>query len=657
MSRNKRFEDSDISPLYSRIGRRIIIIMVLVSSVVTLTATFLQLSWDYNREYNAVEKRHSEIETIHMPLLASSLWNFDLAMLQQRLDGLINLPRVNYLEISTLHEKFASGKKLDNHVISHEYPIYYYSIEGTDPEFLGTLYVESDAQEIYNYLINQFLTTLIINGIKTAIVCYLILLVVHRNINKRLFGVAQYLRKYNPRHPSEPLALPYHPYIMAKEDELVWLADETNRITSRLTTLYQNIRYEQARFTDFANVSSDWLWEVDNEGVLVYASVEMQSGIGVNTLNRPKFAEIPTFRQADKLLEKLKYQKSFNFCQEQLTINGDTRYLLFQAIANYEKGHFLGYRGTAIDITVLKQALIDLENLNNSLERKVAERTKDLKASMDELKDTQAQLIESEKLAALGGLVAGVAHEVNTPLGISVTATSVINDIKNELNSAFEQQTLTSTQFSELMQRMNDSTTMLEGNLNRAAKLIRDFKQTAVDQVSESRSEFTIYQVIQALIASVHPETRKVPVEPKIYGDRTLVMNSLPGVLTQVISNLILNSVNHAFADQPEPAIEILFKEDGDNIVFEYTDNGSGVESSLHQKIFEPFFTSKRGKGGSGLGLNLVFNLVHQKLKGTLHFNSEPGSGVRFTFTIPKELPMTVSETDDTSDGSQQQPV
>ena len=650
MSKNKRFEDSDVSPLFSRIGRRIILIMVLVSGAVTLTATLLQLSWDYTREYNAVERRHFEVETIHMPLLAASLWNFDLILLQQRLDGLVNLPKINYLEIKTLHEKFTSGQKLESYAISHEYPIYYYSIKGADPEFLGTLYVESDAQKIYNYLLEQFITTLVINGIKTAIVCYLIMLVVHGSINKRIFAIAQYLRKYNPRHPSKPLTLPHKRWIMEKEDEIVWLGDETNRITSRLTTLYNDIRYEQGRFTDFANVSSDWLWEIDHTGILVYASNEMQNGVGVNTLNRPIFAELPAFRGAHKLLSKLKSQQSFNFCQEQLVINGDTRYLLFQAIANYEEGQFLGFRGTAIDITVLKQALIDLENLNNSLELKVAERTEDLRASMHRLQTTQNQLIESEKLAALGGLVAGVAHEVNTPLGISVTAASVIHDIKEDLNHAFAEQTLTTTQFESLMKRMDESTVMLETNLNRAAKLVRDFKQTAVDQVSESRSQFSIHQVLQALIASVHPETRKIPVEPKLYGDRTLVMNSLPGVLTQVISNLILNSVNHAFSDQSEPAIEILFKEDGDNITFEYTDNGCGVDKSLHQKIFEPFFTSKRGKGGSGLGLNLVFNLVHQKLKGNLEFDSEPGKGVHFTFSVPAQLPLAVTDSDTTDE-------
>ncbi|MCX9476527.1 HAMP domain-containing histidine kinase, partial [Vibrio cholerae] len=162
-------------------------------------------------------------------------------------------------------------------------------------------------------------------------------------------------------------------------------------------------------------------------------------------------------------------------------------------------------------------------------------------------------LIESEKLAALGGLVAGVAHEVNTPLGIAVTASSVIIETTKELNDAFANQTLTSQQFSELMQRLNDTNTMLENNLNRAAKLIRDFKQTAVDQVSESRSQFSIYQVLSALIASLHPETRKIPVVPKLEGDERLMMNSLPGVLTQIVSNLVMNSINHAFSNTPNP--------------------------------------------------------------------------------------------------------
>jgi C4-dicarboxylate-specific signal transduction histidine kinase len=266
---------------------------------------------------------------------------------------------------------------------------------------------------------------------------------------------------------------------------------------------------------------------------------------------------------------------------------------------------------------------------------------------MEQLKKTQEQLVESEKLAALGGLVAGVAHEVNTPLGIAVTATSVVKDITNEATQAFANQSLTSEQFSMLMEQLTESSTMLEHNLNRAAKLIRDFKQTAVDQVSESRSQFNIHQVLEALIASLHPETRKVPVVPELKGQQSLTMNSLPGVLTQVISNLIMNSINHAFHDQPTAQIEIEFRELEDLVIVEYRDNGCGVEESLHQKIFEPFYTSKRGKGGSGLGLNLVFNLVKQKLKGELTFKSELDKGVYFELRLPKNLPSSQSPEQD----------
>lgn len=241
--------------------------------------------------------------------------------------------------------------------------------------------------------------------------------------------------------------------------------------------------------------------------------------------------------------------------------------------------------------------------------------------------------------------MAGVAHEVNTPLGISVTAASIIKETTKDLNDAFRAQTLTSTQFAQLMEQMTSSGDMLEQNLHRAANLVRDFKQTAVDQVSEKRDTFTVISVLNSLMASLHPKTRKVPVIPVVEGDSALTMNSLPGVLTQIISNLVVNSVTHAFDQQPDPQIRILFRQEEDRMIFEYFDNGSGIEKNLHQKIFEPFYTTKRGKGGSGLGLNLVFNLVHQKLKGSLEFYSEPGQGVHFVINTPQELPEEILKT------------
>ncbi|WP_159737859.1 PAS domain-containing sensor histidine kinase [Vibrio atypicus] len=646
MSRTKQFEESIDNPFSSRIGRRIILIMVLLSATVTLFTTLLQLFWDYKEQFNSIEQRQLEIRDVHAPLLAESLWSFDLTSLQQRLDGLVNLPRVAYLRINSDDYVFQAGDQVTESMIASTYPLLHKSPQTSVFERVGSIYVESNAQDVYDYLIRQFIYTLLLNMFRTLVVCSIVLMIFHKSINQRLFTIAQYLRTYNPRHPAKALQLPRYQWISENEDELDWLGDETNKITSSVSLLYQNIRQEQLRLNDFALISSDWLWETDENGYLIYCSESMQSALELNPDSKPHFLQVEALKDCHTLHGFLKRQGSFSKCEEQLTLHCINYYLMFQAHARFEQDNFLGFRGTAINITELKIAQLELEELNQNLEHTVAVRTMDLKQSMKQLQKAQDQLVEQEKLAALGGLVAGVAHEVNTPLGIAVTATSVIRDSNFELNHAFKNQTLTSTQFETVMTRINESTSMLEGNLNRAAKLIRDFKQTAVDQVSESRCQFNVNQVLDALIASLHPETRKVPVEPKLIGNAALQMNSLPGVLTQVISNLVLNSVNHAFDDTPNATINIEFMQSDENIIFIYRDNGVGVDSSLHHKIFEPFYTSKRNCGGSGLGLNLVFNLITQKLKGQLKFESTVGEGVCFTLTVPQNLPSSVSETD-----------
>lgn len=647
MNRTNQFIHNKKNPISSHIGRRIILILIIISSIVTLLTSFMQLYWDYNREFDAIESRHQELQSIHIDLLATSLWRFDLVLLQQRLEGLINLSKIDYLKIETENYTFTAGTPVFEQTISSLYPVTFKASEEATPEVIGSLYVQSDAKKIYNYLLEQFLISLGINAFKITIICYIILMIVHQSINRRIFSIARYLRQFNPLEPPKPLKLRYTPCIMEKEDELKWLGDEANKITKDVTSLYQNLKFQQERFSDFANISSDWLWETNELGQLIYASEEMRKSLNLDIEHHIMITDIPSLKMATTLLSYIHERTDFSLCEEALHIDNRTQYLLFQGTANYQNKRFIGFRGTALDISALTQAKRDLEELNQGLEDKVKERTKDLKDNMKKLQKTQDQLVESEKLAALGGLVAGVAHEVNTPLGISVTAASIIKEITQELNNAFANQTLTSTQFSDLMQRMNETTTMLEDNLNRGAKLIRDFKQTAVDQVSECRSQFVIHQTLDSLIASLHSETRKIPVVPIISGSHSLTMNSLPGVLTQVISNLIMNSVNHAFTDTTKAAeIHISFYEEGDNIICEYVDNGSGVEEALHQKIFEPFYTSKRGKGGSGLGLNLVFNLIHQKLAGSLVFNSTLNQGVHFTFTLPKELPLTIISKD-----------
>jgi signal transduction histidine kinase len=633
-------ETKPIHPLRSRLGRRIVFILVLISGTITLFATLAQLYFDYSHEFNSVDKRHLEIRNIHTHLLASSLWNFDLAVLQQRMDGLINLPYIDYLEIRSDGYKISSGKPVTGSVTQHIYPLTFQDPITGKSEQIGKILVESNVQQIYDSLLNDFLLTLAINSAKTLLVCYLILIIFHHSINQRIYAVVRYLRQYNPRHRTHPLVVRRYPIITQKFDELSLLTNETNKLTKNLAILYQNIRFEQARLTDFAHVSSDWLWETDASLKLIYCSEMMLDSLDLEENHRLPFHQIEQFQSAMQLLQLLNEKQSFNRCELELTLYGERQWLMFQAQARYnEDEEFLGYRGTALNISELKSVQFELEELNQSLEQTVQERTHDLAQSLKKLKQAQAQLIQSEKLSALGGLVAGVAHEVNTPLGIAVTATSVIEEVTGEFEKSFSNQTLTSEQFVQLIEKLKSGSELLQHNLDRAAKLVRDFKQTAVDQVSESRSKFNIHQVLKALIASMHPETRKVPVSPIIEGDESLTMNSLPGTLTQIVSNLIMNSIIHGFeGGHDTPEIRVNFYEEKQYIVCEYHDNGIGIPKELHEKIFEPFYTTKRGHGGSGLGLNLVYNLVTQKLKGTLQFSSEPGQGVHYILKMPKEL-------------------
>ncbi|CAH0539647.1 cache domain-containing protein [Vibrio marisflavi] len=289
-----------------------------------------------------------------------------------------------------------------------------------------------------------------------------------------------------------------------------------------------------------------------------------------------------------------------------------------------------------------------LEKLNQNLENIVDERTNDLQESLAQLKETQEQLVESEKLAALGGLVAGVAHEVNTPLGVSVTATSLVHEVLDELTAAFNNQSLTKEKFSDLILQLSETASLLSINLQRAAKLISDFKLTAVEHVSEVHSAFNVSHLINTLIGGVQTEAQKIPVFIAAEVDSELMMDSLSGVLTEVISHLLVNSFCHAFPSEKlaeldtqdlAPTISIDAKQQGENIILSYQDNGIGVEDKLHQKIFEPFYKDKRDHEGAGLGLNLVYNLVKHKLSGQLLFESKPNQGVKFTLTLPRTLP------------------
>lgn len=284
----------------------------------------------------------------------------------------------------------------------------------------------------------------------------------------------------------------------------------------------------------------------------------------------------------------------------------------------------------------MTQALQDknnaLEEYQNTLEQKVTERTA-------ELETAQMQLVTAEKMASLGQLVAGIAHEVNTPLGNCITSLSFVESAHKKIREAFDNKQLTSNDFKEFIDTIAEAGSIMEKNLLKASELIKTFKKVAVNQSIEEITHFNLQEHISEVLVTLHPTLRKhqVQVSKNIAADINL--HSYPGALYQVISNILLNAIRHAFSTSPG-SINITAQQKGQQIILTFEDNGCGMPAEILQRIFDPFFTTKRGEGGTGLGLYMTYNIITQQLGGSINCESQEGKGSRFIIMLPIEAPL-----------------
>lgn len=269
------------------------------------------------------------------------------------------------------------------------------------------------------------------------------------------------------------------------------------------------------------------------------------------------------------------------------------------------------------------------------LRQELEKRTFELELSIFELGRARNKLVENEKLAALGELVAGIAHEINTPVGIGVTAISTMTESVKRLRQALEQRSGRAIRAE--VEILEEGADIAMRNLYRANELIESFKQIAVDQSYEERRTFELGSYLHDIVRSLEPRLRPDQHQVQIDCPLSVTLTSYPGAVSQIMSNLILNSVIHGFEARPNGLIQIKCRQAGDQAELEYRDNGIGMEPAVLEKIFHPFFTTKRGQGGTGLGMNIAYNLVTQKLGGGIECESLPGKGVCFTIRIPLE--------------------
>jgi signal transduction histidine kinase len=339
-------------------------------------------------------------------------------------------------------------------------------------------------------------------------------------------------------------------------------------------------------------------------------------------------------------------------------------------LKNDGKDYFVGM---GVDISSRIKAETELLELNRTLEQKVAERTEQLEdanedltaaneelsaaneeltsmneeiqamneeltASNDQLITMQAYLVESEKMAALGGLVAGVAHEVNTPIGVGLTASSHLSDISNELLALHKTRPLTDEDVIPFLEDIEKASQIIYKNLHRAAQLIQSFKQLSVDQSTEPRRQFDIGAYIEEVLLSLSPSLKKTQIKITTSHPESILVNGYPGSIAQIITNLVMNSLKHAYRPGDSGLIHIETTRKHSMVQIVYSDDGLGMDEYTLSKIYEPFFTTNRSAGGSGLGLSIIYSIVTQQYEGSIKCTSKPGEGTTFIINLKEDV-------------------
>lgn len=309
----------------------------------------------------------------------------------------------------------------------------------------------------------------------------------------------------------------------------------------------------------------------------------------------------------------------------------------------------VGKLATSLEAT--RQSLLDLiaqlETRNRALleanlhlEQRVADRTNSLETALRTLEHAQNEIIQTEKLASLGRIVAGVAHELNTPIGNALTVTTTLEEDVHALQADYKGGTMRKSVLESTLERLGDGLGLAARNLQRSATLIADFKQVAVDNASDQRRNFDLGEVSQEVLNMLQPALRKAGCEVVRDLAPDLACDGFPGRYGQVLTNLVMNTLTHAFDPDTGGVLRVtVARVDDQTVALTVADNGAGMDDEVRTRIFDPFFTTKMGRGGTGLGMNIVHGIVVRVLGGSIHIDSAPGRGTAVTVTMPRVAP------------------
>ena len=295
----------------------------------------------------------------------------------------------------------------------------------------------------------------------------------------------------------------------------------------------------------------------------------------------------------------------------------------------------IGYDDDDLDLLTFVADHIAAALVRKQTDDSLREKNIELQLTLERLQLAQDELVRKEKLASLGALVAGVAHEINTPIGVAITAASHLHDQVKQISTLRQSEKLTAGDLTDFESMAIESAAMVLRNLQRADELVRSFKQVAVDQSSEQIRKFNLRTYIDEIMLSLQPKLKLTRHKIIIDCPEDIVLDTNPAAIYQTLINLVMNSLIHGFEYIKEGEIRIDVTVQGDNIMFVYSDNGCGMPEDVRMQIFDPFFTTRRGRGGTGLGMHIVYNLVTHSLRGRIKVASTLEQGTSTLITLP----------------------
>ncbi|WP_174704170.1 ATP-binding protein [Aeromonas dhakensis] len=632
---------------------RLLSYILVCSTVLAMIITVLQLAWDYRKDVAVIEDSIGQIEASFLQPIAASLWNLDEEQVKVQIEGIMNLPNMQFVMVKEMLGNsevplLTQGVERESYDISREFNLTYQG------EVVGKLFVAASLEQIYQRLIEKSVLIMVSQTIKTLVVSFCILIIIYYLVVRHLNRIAHYAQKLNLDRLTNELTLEGRTLPRKKPDELDTLVATLNQMRTRLLDEFaarhqaaeqlQQERDFSATLINSANMviccmEPDLNIASINPAAILLTGYHQQEILQHNWLDLFVSKE-----QRDQLAATLADHGAIEDKEVMMHDQQGHELVLQWTFAPFYEGPNLKYLiGFGYDITRLKKVEREIIQLNEQLEGKVVERTRSLSdandqlgKAYDDLKQAQQTLVESEKMASLGSLVAGVAHEINTPIGISVTASSYLQERVADFKQHIESKQLSRSYLTEFTVNLDESMQLLQGNLRRASELIASFKQVAVDQSSEARYNFSLADNLHQVVVSLGHKLKKAQCEVDIQCDPKLSIFSFPGSFTQIYSNLILNSINHGFDNWDKPKkITIKVEQQGEELLIDYSDNGRGIPPEILPRIFDPFVTSKRGQGGSGLGTHIIYNLVVQLLRGRINCISEPEQGAQFHIRLP----------------------